>query len=287
MKALMKALAISMARALGAALVLAAAPAFAAPVFTYGVQTSGFVEAFAVNPYIQPGISRNVTSNGPIADAASASFGTSTADSSASVDAAGLKASASVHNLSADGTTATARSLVAIVNPFYVIPRAGFSGTQASIQIGYHLGGALNDTPGCSTCFEFVQADLGVDGMSDQFHFLGAHSMGTINNANGNVTGVDMGGTLTGLVPVNTELFLRAGLYVGVHCQSFTGANCDASSLFGAFNYFGLSTDLVDIVWGLPPRLPDVPSTTGVPEPASAALLLLGVGLLRLTRRRL
>jgi hypothetical protein len=128
-----------------------------------------------------------------------------------------------------------------------------------------------------------VQADLGVDGMADQFHFYGVHSKGTINNPNGNVTGVNMGGTLVGLVPVNTELYFRGSLYMGVHCQA--APTCDASALFGGtLGYFGFSSDAVDFVWGLAPAAPTDP-TNGVPEPMSAALTLLGLGLLGWQRR--
>ena len=143
-----------------------AAPVFAAPVFANPLTTSAFVEAFAVNSYIQPGIARNMTGSGPIADAASALYGTSTADSSASVTAKGLHAAASVHNTSAVGGSASARSLAGIVNPFFIVPKVGFVGNQATLQISYHLGGALNDSSNCPTCAEFVQANLGVDGIA-------------------------------------------------------------------------------------------------------------------------
>ena len=261
-----------------------AAPVFAAPVFANPLTTSAFVEAFAVNSYIQPGIARNMTGSGPIADAASALYGTSTADSSASVTAKGLHAAASVHNTSAVGGSASARSLAGIVNPFFIVPKVGFVGNQATLQISYHLGGALNDSSNCPTCAEFVQANLGVDGMADQFYFLGFHSMGTANNPNGNVTGVNMGGILVGLMPVNTELYLRGGLYMGVQCQA--PPTCDASALFsGTLGYFGFSSDAVDIVWGLAPTAPGGPAN-GVPEPMSLALTLLGLSLLSWQRRK-
>ncbi len=278
----MKTLSTWLAHALCA---LAAVPAFAGPVFSNPLTTTVLVEAAAVNGAVQPGISRTNTGSGPIADAASALFGTSTADSSASVDATGLHAAASVHNASIQGYGATSRSLASIVNPFFVVPKAGFSGSSATIRIEYHLGGALNDSSNCPSCFEFVQADLGVDGMSEQFHFLGVHSIGTANNPTGNVTGVGMGGILVGLVPVNSELYLRAGLYVSAACQSFVSAGCDASALFGGtLGYFGFSSDAVDIVWGLAPAAPGAPPH-GVPEPMSATMLLLGLALLGWQRR--
>lgn len=280
----MKTLAHWLAHALCALATTLAAPTSAAPVFLNPLSTNTGVEAFAVNSYVQPGVSRNTHGSGPISDAVSESFGLSTADASASVTAAGLHAAASVHNGSTGGATASARSWASIVNPFFLVPKAGFVGNQATIKIDYLLGGALNDTPGCSTCFEFVQASLGVDGMSDQFSFYGVHSQGTINNPNGNVTGVNVGGTLVGLVPVNTELYFRGSLYVGVHCQA--APTCDASALFGGtLGYYGFSSDAVNIVWGLAPTAPTVPAT-GVPEPMSAALALLGLCLLGWQRRR-
>ena len=281
----MKTLAHCLAHALCALAATLAVPTFAAPVFLNPLVTITGVEAFAVNSYVQPGVSRNTNGSGPISDAVSELFGLSTADASASVTAAGLRAAASVHNVSTDGFTAFARSQAAIVNPFFIVPKAGFVGNQATIQIGYHLDGALNDSPGCPTCLELVQASLGVDGMSDQFYFLGVHSQGTINNPNGNVTGVNMGGTLVGLVPVNTELYFRGGLLLQVHCQA--PPTCDASALFGStLGYFGFSSDAVDFVWGLTPAAP-TPPTNGVPEPS--AWLLVGLGLVAMggcARRR-
>ena len=255
----------------------AIASAQAAPTFVNPLLTTVSIQASAVNGV---GVHRNVLGSGPISDAASEMFGLSTADSSASVDALGLRAAASVHNASVDGHSAGAHSGAGIVNPFYLVARAGYTATTASIQIDYHLGGALNDN-GCPTCFEFIQADLGVDGMADQFHFLGFHSMGTAGNPNGNVTGVNMGGALRGVVPLNTELYLRAGLYTGVHCQG--PITCDASGLCGnSLRYYGFSSDAVDIVWGLAPAaLPGA-----VPEPPTAWLMGLGLGLLLWLRRQ-
>ena len=257
----------------------AIASAQAAPTFLNPLVTTLLIEASAVNGV---GVHRNVLGTGPISDAASEMFGLSTADSSASVDALGLRAAASVHNASVDGHSAGAHSGAGIVNPFYLVARAGYTATTASIQIDYHLGGALNDTPGCPSCFEFIQADLGVGGMTDQFHFLGFHSMATAGNPNGNVTGVNMGGALRGLVPLNTELYLRAALYTGASCQGFS-TTCDASGLFGnSLRYYGFSSDAVDIVWGLAPAaLPGA-----VPEPPTALLMGLGLGLLWWLRRQ-
>ena len=107
-----------------AAALWAALPATATP-----VSTNVFVEAFAVNSAIQPGVSRNNSGSGPISDAVSELYGLNTADSSASVDAAGLHASSVVH---ADATNqdsgAVARSYASLVNPFMLVARAGYTG---------------------------------------------------------------------------------------------------------------------------------------------------------------
>ena len=253
----------------------AALPAAAAPVFLNPLTTNTLIEAFAVNTLVQPGVHCNTRSSGPIADAASQLHLTSTADASAAVSAVGLHAAAPVHNTSGVGASASARSLASIVNRFMIVPRAGFVGSQATISIDHHLGGSLNDTPGCPICFGFIQADLGVDGMGEQFRFLGSRSMGTAGKPKGNISGVNIGGTLSGLVPLNTQIYLRAGLCVRAACQA--PPTCDASALFGGtLGCFGFSPSQLDIVWGLAQRaLP--PVSGSVPEPASRALLATGL----------
>jgi hypothetical protein len=259
-----------------------ALPARAGPTFQYPLSTTILVEAFAVNSYIQQGVSRNSDGNAPMSDAVSEIFGLSFADASASVSATGLRAAASVFNAPSGGYTASARASAGLVNPFIIVPQAGFTGTQALVRLAYHFGGSFNDEPGdCSTCFGSVNASLGVDGMTEQFYFLGAHSLGTINNPTYVAGGVNLGGVLEGLLPVNTELYLRAGLTTGVHCQSNALQSCSASALFGGtLGYDGSSPDAVDFVWSLEPQL-----APPVPEPASWALM--AMGLLGLTARRL
>ena len=100
---------------LAAMAALAHGPAWSAPTFVYPLNTKLLVEASAANG---TGVHRDSQGTGPISDAASELFGLSTADSSASVDALGLHASASVHNDNGIGLTAGARSGAGIVNPF-------------------------------------------------------------------------------------------------------------------------------------------------------------------------
>lgn len=216
----------------------------AAAQFAYPVSTTTGVEAFAVNSYIQPGIARNQTGSGPISDSASTLFGLSTADSSAAVDAMGLHASAAIHDDATNGGyVASARSFASLVNPFRLVPRAGYTAAQATLRLPYSFGGAINIYPSlaaCSTCFGLVQASLGVDGMTDQFYFLGASSQGTMTNPTFFAGGVSRAGVLEGLVPVNTELYLRAGLLTQVHCQSNAALSCGVDALFGGtLSYLG------------------------------------------------
>ncbi len=261
-------------RALCATSVLAALPAAAQ--FVNPVATSVGIDAAAVNSYIQPGVSRNTNGTGPLLDSAAEIFGSSTADASAAVDGLGLHASSSVHGeASINGYSASARSYASLVNPFILRPQAGFVGTQALLRIPYSFGGSINIFPSlaaCSTCFGQVQASLGVDGMTDQFYFLGSSSQGTAGNPNFFVGGVARGGVLEGLVPVDTELYLRAGLLTQVHCQAFLEP-CGTAALFGGtLSYTGFSTDAVDIVWGLAPQ-----AVAAVPEPSALLLMVAGL----------
>jgi hypothetical protein len=261
----------SMCAPLGAA----ATSIVALPSSTLGVSAS------AVNSYIQPGISRDSSARGPMSDSVSERYGLNTADSSASVDSAGLHASATVYGDSSnENYTAQARGMAGLVNPFVLVPQAGFVGTHALVRITYSFAGAINMSPsllGCPTCFGTVDASLGVDGMSDMFGFSGASSLGTIGSPSFFLGGVSRAGVLQAMLPVNTELFLRAGLSTGVHCQSNAVDSCGAQALFGGtLSYAAASPDAVDIVWGLSPTL--------VPEPSSG--LLLGVGILGLALRR-
>ena len=272
------------ARGLCAAFLLASLPAAAQ--FLNPTATNVGVDAAAVNSSLQTPISRNTNGSGPLADAASALFGANTADAAASVGASGLHASAAVHvDGTGSGYTASARAFVGLVDPFIIVPAAGFTGTQATIRIPYSFGGSINIFPSladCATCFGAVQASLGVDGMTDQFYFLGASSQSTIRNPTFFEGGVAKGGVLEGLVPVNTELYLRAGLMTQVHCQAFV-VSCGTEALFGgtlAFSAF--SPDAVDFVWGLEPT-----AIAAVPEPSTWLLLAAGIaGIARLRNER-
>ena len=192
----------------------AALPATATP-----VSTNVFVEAFAVNSAIQPGVSRNSSGSGPISGAVADPDGLNTASSGASVDAAGLHASSAVYATN-QGYSPQARSYV----------------------------------------------------MADHFHFYGAQSQGTRGNPDFLVGGVSMAGVLNGLLPLNTELYLRASLYGGAACQSSAVLSCGAEPLFGStLGYYGFSPDDVDIAWGLAPAV-----APAVPEPST--WLLMGAG---------
>jgi hypothetical protein len=268
-----------------AASLLASLPAAAQ--FLNPLATTTGVEAFAVNSGVQPGTARNANGSGPLADAASEIYGLNTADSAAAVDAAGLHASSAVHgDASNPGFTASARSFTSLVDPFIIVPRAGFTGTQATLRIPFSFGGTINLLPSlqaCSTCFGLVQASLGVDGMSNQFFFLGAASQGTITNPTFISGGVSRSGFLEGLVPVNTELYLRAGLLTQVHCQSDATLSCGSESLFGGtLSFTGFSSDAVDIVWGLTPTV-----VAAAPEPSTWLLMAAGIAAIaRLQTRR-
>ena len=53
-------------------------------------------------------------------------------------------------------TRATARGFASLANPFIIVPRAGFTGTQALLRIPYSFGGSINIYPSlaaCATCF--------------------------------------------------------------------------------------------------------------------------------------
>ena len=118
--------------------------------------------------------------------------------------------------------------------------------------------------------------------MTDQFYFLGASSQGTMSNPTFFAGGVSRSGILEGLVPVNTELYLRAGLLTQVHCQSDASMSCGTEALFGGtLSYAGFSPDAVDFVWGLTPC-----GRRGA-EPSTWLLMVAGLAAMtRLQQRR-
>jgi hypothetical protein len=230
-----------------------------------------------------PGVTRNASGGAGLTDTAADIFGADSATGSATVDAFGVHAAASVSGSNIHGYTTSATAAAGSVNAFMIVPRAGFTGSSALVRIPYSFAGSFNSFPSlaaCSSCFGAVDVRLEVDGLTQSFYFLGAHSQGTMNNANFVAGGVAMAGGLEGQLPVNTVLYVRAGLSTNVHCQAFNGAPCGMSALFGsALSYAGFSPDDVDIVWALTPTL--------APEPAPGALLAMGVvGLVLAGRRR-
>ncbi len=268
-------------------LVLAGFSLSASADFVFPFSSTLLVEGFAVNPSAEhPGVHRDSIGTGPISDDAPDTVGLNTARGTAAVDALGLHASAVVHGATTNAfATAQARATANLVNPFILVPREGFTGATALVRIPFSFGGTLNAFPSiqdCPSCFSLSEGRLTVDGMVDQLFVQGVASLGTINNANSAVGGFSRSGVLEGLLPVNTELYLRAGLLTQVHCQSDTVADCGAEALFaGTLSYTGTSPDAVDFVWGLTPTL-----AAAVPLPAAWFLFAAGVaGLARATRR--
>jgi hypothetical protein len=242
---------------------------------TAGATTTS-VEVFASWGNPSPGIRRNTAGTGPLADTAADVSGGSFATGSASVDTFGLHAVATATSGISPGFTAQASALAGLVNSFTIVPRAGFTGTHALVEVPYSFGGSFLSHPSlaaCPTCFGAVDARLSVDGLAQSLYFVGAHSQGTMGNANFVAGGVVRSGVLQGLLPVNTPLFVRAALFTPVHCQSDSASSCGIEAQF-ALSYAGSSPDDVDIVWGLTPTL--------VPEPANSTLL--GLCLLALPR---
>jgi len=234
--------------------------------------TTTSLEVFASWGNSSPGIRRNTSGTGPVVDTAADVSGGDLATASASVDAFGLHVVATATSAT-PFFTAQASASAGLVNSFTIVPRAGFGGTHALVRVPYSFSGSFLSHPSlaaCATCFGAVDVRLSVDGLGAGFYFVGAHSQGTMGNANFIAGGVAQAGMIEGLLPVNTPLFLRASLTTNVHCQSNTASSCGIEALFGgALSYTGFSPDEVDIVWGLVPTL--------VPEPASSALLALGL----------
>lgn len=231
----------------------------------------------------QLGISRNSNGGGPISDAAEGLLGLNFATGAASVNETGLHASAAVRSdITNFGFTASARGGAGLVNPFILVPQAGFTGTRALVRIPFSFGGTINMFPSlqaCPTCAGSVEASLAVDGMSEQFYFLGVSSLGVINSPNFVLGDVSRAGVLEGMLPVNTELYLRGSLQTQALCQSFP-QSCGAEAIFGGtLSYTGSSPDAVEIVWGLTPTL-------AIPEPETYAMLLVGLGLFGFAARR-
>lgn len=255
---------------------LAAAPASAQ--FINPLSTNVSIEATAANTDGHTGIARNTFASDPLRDSASDVYGLDRAESSASVDAAGLRASTVVRGDPRTGDyAASSTSFAALVDPFILIPQAGFSGTQALLRIPFTFAGSIDLLPtfdSCASCFGRVEARIGVDGMTELFSFSGVSSHGTVGSGEFIAGPVARSGVLEGLVPVNTELYLRASLFAQAFCQpdTYTGMSCGADSIFDTLAFTASSPDAVGFVWGLAPV-----AVAPVPEPSTLFLFASGV----------
>lgn len=246
----------------------------------------------AASNYPGPKITRETTANGSVSEAIDfASNGSGSARAALALEASSGAASVGSSLYSGGNGMGYARS----INRFMVVPREGFTGSNAFVSLDFLLAG-WNLVSCAGVCFDY-SAQAGISGRvfvegfeqgPGRFDF--SQDLRSLQNGQdrNNSDAVNRAWTFEGMVPVNTPILVDA--YFSAHSTTTQERNGPSASSWFSFSY-GLagqdaSAPLFDIVWASDLHFPQPPAVQTVPVPAPAWLLPGGLAALARLRKR-